>query len=103
MTTTKNEELSRRICEATVEVEKARDVKRYWARNGMRVARAISSSLDDINDGVECATDKDRIEELRSDLTMCIEKLFEWQETMVKRQAALEDLRRAQSGEPSDE
>lgn len=103
MTTTKNEELEKRICEATVEVEKARDVKRYWAGNGMRVARAISSSLDDINDGIECATDKDRIEELRSDLTMCIEKLFEWQETMVKRQAALEDLRRAQSGEPSDE
>lgn len=103
MTTTKHEELSRSICEATVEVEKARDVKRYWARNGMRVARAISSSLDDINDGVECATDKDRIEELRSDLTMCIEKLFEWQETMVKRQAALEDLRRAQSAKQAPE
>lgn len=103
MTTTKKEELFRRICEATVEVEKARDAKRYWARNGMRVARAISSSLDDINDGVECATDKDRIEELRSDLTMCIEKLFEWQETMVKRQAALEDLRRAQSAKQAPE
>ena len=103
MTTTKQEELSHRICKATVEVEKARDAKRYFARNGMRLARAISSSLDDINDGIECATDKDRIEELRSDLTMCIEKLFEWQETMVKRQAALEDLRRAQSAEPSDE
>ena len=100
MTTEK--ELSQRICEAQIEVEKAVDAKRYYARNGRKVAQAISLMLDDINEGIECKADKDRVEELSSDLAMCVAKLFDWREEEAKRQALLEDLRRARSASQED-
>lgn len=94
---TEEKELSQRICEAHIEVEKAIDAKRYYARNGRKVAHAISTMLDDINEGIECKADKARIEELSNDLAMCVTKLFDWLEEKAKRQALLEDLRRAKS------
>lgn len=100
---TEEKKLAQRICEAQIEVERSRDAKCYYARSGRKVAQVISTMLDDINDGIECKADKDRIEELSNDLAMCIAKLFEWQKEEAKRQALLEDLRRAQSSEPSDE
>lgn len=101
-----NDDLENDICIAGVEVQRAKDGKMYRARKCRRLSTSIASIMEDIEDGVFCASDKRRATELLDQLKDHLNKLWLWDETLTTRQETLEDLRRSREvqhdGEQSD-
>lgn len=80
MTTTKNEELSHRICNAERSVSRAEDRFATATVNAKLVAEALAHQLKDIQWGVDRDEGIKRVERLRKSLNGYLNELSYWEE-----------------------
>lgn len=100
MTTTKNEELEKRISNAERNVYRAEDKFRVATIKARRVAKALANQLKDINLGIDRDEGIKRVERLRKSLNGYLNEISYWEE---KRIACIEAVVRLRCPSHADE
>lgn len=100
MTTTKNEELEKRISNAERNVYRAEDKFRVATIKARRVAKALANQLKDINLGIDRDEGIKRVERLRKALNGYLNEISYWEE---KRIACIETVVRLRCPSHTDE
>ena len=103
MTTTKNEELEKRISKAERNVYRAEDKFRVASIRARRVAKALANQLKDINLGIDRDAGIKRVDRIRTELTGYLTEFCYWEEKRLICLEILRDLRRSQFAQPCDE
>ena len=103
MTTTKNEELEKRISNAERNVYRAEDKFRFASTRARRVAKALANQLNDINLGIDRDEGVKRVERIRTELIGHLNEFSYWEEKRLTCLEILRDLRRSQFAQPCDE